>query len=167
MELTIETLKTLYPEIDSKVRAEAHAAGLAEGQKDALGKGSKAERERITAILAVALGDDLGAKAKALIESGITAEQYKATGASLITPPTDAEAQAKAEILAGIKKAGAPSIGADGKPIPPAPAKDFLALVDEHVAAHKCGKVAAMQAVMKAHPEAHKAYIEKANEGRA
>lgn len=160
-ELTIESLKTLYPEIDSAIRTEAHAAGLVAGQQEGGAKATAAERERITGILVVALGDDVGPKAKALIESGITAEQYRSTGATLIVSAADAEARMKEQILAELKKGGAPSIGADGTPIVPAGSKDFNALVAEWEAVNKCSHADAIRAVVRLNPEAHDAYVEK------
>ena len=161
MELTVETLKTLYPEVDSTIRAEAYATGLAEGQKDAGGKATLADRIRITGILAAALGDEIGPKAQALIESGITADQYKATGATLIVSAADAEAQMKEKILAALNKTGASSLGADGKPIVPGGKKDFETLVTEHEAANKSSHADAIRAVVRLHPEVHDEYVAK------
>lgn len=44
--------------------------------------------------------------------------------------------------------------------------KDFMTLVEEHMWHYKTSKVDAMTVVMKKHPEAHRRYIEAANQER-
>ena len=65
-------------------------------------------------------------------------------------------------MLNAIKGAGADNPGA-GKTKVNTSEKDFMALVAEYVAMNKTTKTVAMQAVMKEHPEAHKAYIARCN----
>ena len=50
-----------------------------------------------------------------------------------------------------------PGSGGAGKP------KDFMAMVAEYRAAHKCGVVDAQKAVMNQYPDAHAAYIKSVN----
>ncbi len=49
----------------------------------------------------------------------------------------------------------------------PSEGKDFMALVTEYRNAHGCSVEAAMKAVIKAHPEKHRAFIALANQASA
>ncbi len=59
MEITLETIKTLYPDIYNKIDSEAFARGFAQGKQEGTDAGMKTgaekERERIKAVEAQAL----------------------------------------------------------------------------------------------------------------
>jgi signal peptide peptidase SppA len=164
---TYEQLKAAAPEILKAAEDTAREDGvksvdLGPATKEA----AEAERARILGMAEVHFGEDAGAKFKALVESGISVEQYKATVAAIGKPEPDksAEEEAKKAALEALKAAGAPNPGAGD---PPAGGKDYMTLVDEYRAQHKCTKTEAMMAVNRSHPAARQEYIQKNNPGLA
>jgi signal peptide peptidase SppA len=151
-------LAAAYPELVAQIRDEAaKGVDLAKPRTE----GASAEKERILGLAAIQFGEEPGGKFKALVDSGISVEAFKAVKA-LEPPPakTDesAEDKKKAEMLAAIKASGAANPGA-GKG-DTASGKDFLALVDEYEAVHKVPRHTALQKVMGLHPEKHREYIQ-------
>ena len=113
------------------------------------------------ALVNIHFGEEVGEKFKALVDSGLDAEQYKAVKAlePEKKPDADAEAEAQAAALKAIEDAGPDNPGSGDS----TKTKDFLALVAEYRAAHKCGVVDAQKAVMSQYPDAHAAYIKSVN----
>ena len=113
-----------------------------------------AERNRVLGIIAVELGDECAAKYRALVESGVTVEQYQAIKA--MQPAAAQKDDKKDEILSALHRASpenpGPTSGKEG-------AKDYMIRVEEHAAAHKCSKTEAMQAVRKANPKEYQAWL--------
>jgi len=130
--------------------------------EDARTEGSTGEKDRIVGIAVIQFGEDAGEKFKAVIESGISADQFKAVKAATPEPPTP-DTSAADEMLEQIHDAGAANPGADAGASAGGGAKGFMVQVEEYVTVHKCTKTVAIEAVMKADPAAHKAYLESVN----
>ncbi|HOI74795.1 MAG TPA: signal peptide peptidase SppA [Syntrophales bacterium] len=115
----------------------------------------KTERQRIMGLAMRHFGEEDGKRFKALVESGVSVEQYatvrKATPA-LATPAETEEDRTMARMLAALKESRTEQGG-----------KDFITLVAETVVATNCSRTEAMKAIIRKHPEAHKAYIQKMN----
>lgn len=162
---TTEQLAAAYPDLAQALRAQGadsvDTAAIAQ-------KAADEERARILGLAGVQFGAAAGEKFTAVVETGVTVAQFTAITAAAggTQTPADAAAanleKAKADQLAAIQAAGAANPGADSQAGQSA-GKDFMALVAEYAQANKCGRVEAMQAVMKANPAAHKAYITKVN----
>lgn len=162
--INTEQLAAAYPALVAQVREEAmRSVDTAAAKTEA----SKTERERIMGLAVAHLGEEEGKKFKAIVEAGLTVEQYTAVRATITAQEPAAAAQTtedakRAEMLAAIKAAGPENPGA-GQTKVTTGEKDFLTLVEETVAAMKCSRTEAMQAVIRKNPEAHKAYIQKMN----
>ncbi len=172
-EATMDTFKTLaelvaaYPEFAAELRAEGvRSVDLAAASKTAVAS----ERDRILGLAAIQFGE-AGGKFKTIVESGVTTEQLTAIRA--LNPEQPAaqadqaagkEQQTKEQLLAALAQSGAPQVGADSTTHQGG--KDYMTLVEEYMAANKCSKLVAMQAVTAAHPDVHREFIKKANEGR-
>jgi signal peptide peptidase SppA len=162
---TVEQLAVALPELAEALRAEGEKrVDLKTARKEA----AQAENDRILGIAAVQFGDEAGEKFKAVVATGVTVDQFKAIRGTAPADTTSTEAagvqKVKGETLAAIQEAGAgnpgtgdnTATGSDGD-------KDFMTLVEDHRAQHKCGQVEAMQAVMKKNPKVHAAYISSMN----
>jgi len=170
--MTMAELVAAYPEFAAQLRAEgAKSVDLGPVRTEA----ATAERDKVLGLITVALGDEQGARIAALVNASTPAEQLKAFRAIEAAKPAAAapvdseeEKKTKAELLAALKKSGAEAVGADaGAAAAAAAGKDYLSLIEEHMATHpKCTKIEAMQAVSKAHPDAHKAFVRAANKGK-
>ena len=162
---TYEELKALAPALLQEAENKAMEIGastvdLGPAKKEA----ADTERARVLGMAEIHFGAEEGAKFKALIDSGISVEQYKATVAAIGTPKPDksAEEAAKAAALEALKNFGAQNPGAGN---PPEGGKGYMALVEEYRAMHKCSKTDAMMAVNISHPKARQEYIDKNNPG--
>jgi signal peptide peptidase SppA len=160
MFVTVEALAAAYPDFAQALREEgARSIDLEKTRMEA----TKTERERILGLVSIQSGEETGKKLRAIAEQGITPEAFKAVMEALgPVKGKSREDSLKAEILEGLKRSGADNPGA-GHPPATQGDKDFMVLVEEYALAHKVKKTAAMKAVMKSHPEAHKAYIQKMN----
>ncbi len=162
---TTEQLAAAYPDLAEKLRAQGRdGVDTAAVASEAADK----ERTRILGLASVQFGPKAGDKLKAVVETGVTVEQFTAITEAAGAPQTPADTaaasleKAKADQLAAIQASGPANPGADSQ-ASAAAGKDFMALVAEYRQAHKCGQIDAMQAVIRANPEAHKAYIRKVN----
>ncbi len=157
---TVAELKAAYPELAAQLVAEGvSSVDVVALETAAAGK----ERDRITGILAIAVGEEAGPKIKAIVESGITAAQYQAvqTGPIIGAAKTpDKEEALKTQLLTAITtQTGAPAVGADGKPV--TAIKDYMALVEEYQKTEGCSRAAASKAVVQQNPKAHKEWLGK------
>jgi signal peptide peptidase SppA len=157
---TVQELLAAYPDLMNEFKA-----GVISDQSGAV----KAAEDRIFALVKIQFGDAEGARFCELAATGISAEQFgKVKGLvqpAAPEPAVNAEevARKNAEMLAAIKAA---TPGPAGVVPLPAGGKDFQTLVAEHRATWKVSHVEAMKAVIKANPEAHRLYVEKANPGK-
>lgn len=115
----------------------------------------KTERQRIMGLAMRHLGEEDGKRFKTLVESGVTVEQYAMVREATPTPAASAQTEedrTMARMLAALKESRTELGG-----------KDFLTLVAETVVVANCSRTEAMKQVIKANPEAHKAYLRKVN----
>lgn len=161
--MTKEEFKAKFPDVYQAIQEEGKAAASADTVAAVT-----AESGRIFALVTAAFGEEPGKKFAAAASKGLTADDFSALGISFAGASADgADASSRAEILAGINAATQKPLKsatdeAAGKP------EDFDALVKAHQKDNPSVSLAdSMKAVAKEHPEAHAAYINKANEGRA
>jgi capsid assembly protease len=169
---TLAELKAAYPDLAAQARDE----GVKSVDQEAIRvQAATAETNRIVDLVTIAASEDQGPKIIALINATTPADQLKAAmdlkeatqmiaATASAAADSAAETAKKEEILAALKTTGAPAMGTDGNGVTTA-SLDYLTLVENHMALHKCTKLEAMQAVTAKFPDAHKAYIKKANEG--
>jgi signal peptide peptidase SppA len=158
---TIEQLAAAYPALVASIREDgAKSVDIAAFSAEA----AKLEKERVIGLAAVHFGDEAGQKFRAIVETGLSVEQFRAVHQAMpeARAADDAEARKKEELLAAIKAAGAENPGSGSQPVPHG-SKDFLATVEEYVVVHKCTRTDAMKKVMADHPALHEAYLKKAN----
>ncbi len=123
-------------------RKEGLEAGLAQGR----GEGQAAERARVVEIIGAEAERAVTVKA---ISDGTAASDF-------FKVAYQAERDKRAQGLQQLQQQATPPMGST----PPADGgKGFDALVQEYMDAHKCKKSAAIQAVMRDNPEAHKAWL--------
>lgn len=160
---TIEQLATTYPELTAAVREQAAKGVDLEGPRT---QATEGERTRILGLAEAHFGKEQADQFAAIVKSGATVEQYAAFRAANPAAVTQtAEGQQKDKILEVLKQTGADDPGSDATAAALA-GKDFMTLVEEHMAANKSTKFVAMQAIRAKYPEKHQDYIKKANEGK-
>ncbi len=154
---TVEELEAMYPDLTSRLRQQA----IDDAQADT----ADAEKERIIGLANVHFGEEAGSRFAAIINTGVTVEQYKAIRGDAPPEGEAAEskkvAEEKAKMLEALHNAAPENPGAGASQ--PGGSKDFMAMVEEYQAMHKCTKAEAMAAVMKADPKAHEEYIARVN----
>lgn len=123
------------------------------------------ERDRVLSIATVHFGAEAGGRFTDIVTSGVTEAQYKAIcGDKAPGAPEPGKIDGKKEVLDALKNTGAENPGANnGNENLNSGEKDFMALVEEHMATFQCKKTDAMAAVMKKHPKAHAAYLQSVN----
>jgi signal peptide peptidase SppA len=164
---TYEQLKAAAPEILKAAEDTARNDGVKSINFEGIQKeAADAAMAKVIGMAEVHFGAEAGAKFKSLVESGISVEQYKATVAAIGQPPAAAsnvaEEEARKAALATLKESGAQNPGSGN---PPTGGKDYMILVEEYSAAHKCSKTEAMYAINKSHPQARQDFINKDNPG--
>ena len=115
-------------------------------------------------MLRIQFGDDTADQFKKLVESGVTADQFKAIKDLEPEQPADEadelDADAQAAALEAIQNAGADNPGADNEA---GTDKDYMSLVRDYQAQHKVDMLTAQRAIDKQYPGLRKAWIKKAN----
>lgn len=159
---TLAELTALCPELIAQAKQEAIASIDVDGAKQeavqAADKVHQAETARVYAIIGAAFSEEIAGKVKVIVDSGVTAEQYKALGVSLIPVESTSEQKKKDELLAAITTAGAATVGrADNAANNQN--KDFNTLVADYMADKQCSRGEAIKAVVAANPEAHEKYL--------
>lgn len=169
--VTIESIKTAYPDVHKAIYDEAFKAGLDQGKVEgiALGKtegkaeGATAERERISGIKKIAglsaLSPDVAKAIEAAIEDGQTTPEQAAVkileahNAALAKKNESfrTDPDASKQIPAG----GAPD-AEEGQP-------KFDDLVKARMDEKKCSRAQAIKEVATEKPETHKAYLAALN----
>lgn len=155
---TAEELTAMFPELAAAVRQQgADSVDTGKIQNEAV----TTEKDRIIGLAKVHFGEETAGKFEAIINTGVTVEQYQAIRPEPV-PSQEEQAIGKAKegLLAAIAQAGAQNPGAgegDGGE------KDFMALVEETATTRKISRTDAMKLVAKSHPKLHQAYVKKAN----
>jgi len=122
---TVAELAALCPELIAEAKKEAVDAVNVEGAKKeaadaasaAADKKYAADMDRLHGIIGAALSEEIAGKIKVIFESGVTGEQYKAIGSSLLPPAADSakEMQLKTDLLTALKASGAANPGHEGQ----------------------------------------------------
>jgi hypothetical protein len=120
---TLAELTALCPELVAQAQAEATATidveAIRKESADAAtafaDEKHTAETERIYAIVGAACSEDIAAKIRQIVASGITGEQYKAIGSPLVSLDSAKEKELKTQILSELKKTGADNPGHEGQ----------------------------------------------------
>lgn len=162
---TYEQLKAAAPELLKAAEDTARAEGVKSVDvAKPKTEGAAEQKAVIVGLAKVHFGEEQGAKFEALVNSGISVEQYKATVEAIWKPSgtSTAEETARAAALETLRASGADNPGAGNEP---AGGKDYMALVTEYKADNKCSKTEAMMAINKSHPQARADYISKNNPG--
>jgi signal peptide peptidase SppA len=157
---SVEQLIEAFPDFVSEIQKTA----AKEADKTARAEQLLKSNETFIELLKIQFDEKTAENFKELLESGTTPEQFKSIK-NLIPDPDkkpdkDEDEAAKAAMLEAVKKAGADNPGADNQV---AGAKDYMALVREYIAEHKCGMFEAQRAIDKLDPELRKAYLRKVN----
>jgi len=158
---TAEELSAAFPDLVEQVRKQ----GAESVDLDQVGtEAAQAEQNRILGLVNIQFGQEAGEIFKAVVDSGVTVEQFTAVKAAnpnigeVESPELKAIQDSKDEMLTAIKEAGAENPGSGGEENLET---DFMALVDAYQREHKCSKTEAMKKIGASHPDAHKAYLEK------
>ena len=157
---SVADLQARYPELSAElVQQGRDSVDVQAVQQEA----TTAETTRMLGFVNAYFGEEAGTKFKAVIDTGVSIDQFKAIAGDK-APGNAAGAGAisavKEELLAAIQEAGADNPGSGGGDNDD---KDFMTLVEETATARKISKTAAMQQVAKSHPKLHQAYVKKAN----
>ena len=170
---TVAELEKQFPELAAQLR-ESAVAGV--DMEAATTAGASAERERVMGLAAIQFGDEAGEKFKAIVDSGVTVDQFQAvsaisgavvagseaSGTAAEVAAAAAEAKARADALAALQASGAENPGSGGQSEAPG-GGDFMAMVTEYQDKKKCSRTAALKAIAAQHPDLQKQYLEKVN----
>lgn len=162
MEITsIEQLTAAFPEFVLQIQENA----AKKAAEDMRVKTQSEDRENFLKFIEIQFDEQTAAEFKALFDSDITPDQLKAV--KNMKPKKDDQPKddqddenKKAAMLKAIQDAGADNPGPDSTIIE---SKDYMVLVREYQAEHKCGIYEAMRAIDAANPELRKNFIRKAN----
>ncbi|WP_319525675.1 signal peptide peptidase SppA [uncultured Desulfosarcina sp.] len=157
MPKTADQLAEVFPDLCAEIRKQGEDAA----DTAAIGKQAvTGEHDRILAIAKIHFGEEVAGKFEAVINTGVTAEQYQAIRPEPVKSEEEKAIEAaKAETLKAIQEAGADNPGAGGG----GDDKDFMAVVEETAERKKISKTEAMKIVAKQNPELHQAFLKKAN----
>lgn len=154
LRMDMTELKAQHPQLVETINTEARQGYVAAAEVETqVSAAATAERTRILALAAGLMGEEAGAKFKAAVEGGLTAESAKALGVTLVAGSAKQE-----EMLDALHKAHGEGVG-PAKVEGQGSDKGFLALVKDHQAQHNTSRAAAVIAMAKAHPEAYEAYL--------
>jgi signal peptide peptidase SppA len=115
------------------------------------------ERGRVLGLASAFLGDEDGAQFAAIVNSGITVDQFKAVSGAKRQKAVEDDKQ---KMLQSIIDAGAENPGAGGGG---SAERDFFALVDAVQAEKKISRYQALQEVTRKHPDARRRMLEQNN----
>ncbi|MBN1105805.1 MAG: signal peptide peptidase SppA [Deltaproteobacteria bacterium] len=149
--LTLETLRADHPDLVEALQAEGAATVN-------LTEALSLERERILGLAGIQFGTDACDKFRAIVESGITMEQFKAVRGLEAKAPENKVTQKMEEMLEAIQSAGPENPGAGGASTGP---RDFTEAWQAIKEEKKCSTEEAMKKAVKLYPDLHKAYLSK------
>lgn len=163
-EKTIETVKDLeaaVPDLVNEIESRA-VAGVNVDQQVA--DAVSAERDRVVGIAVEIMGEEAGNKLKAIIDQGLTVDQFKAVrGAMGVTGEQPSgeeetpEQAAQRQALEALHNASPENPGSGGQIHGD---QDFMTLAKAYRAENNCSMTDAMKAIARQNPEAHKKYID-------
>ena len=153
---SVEMLTAAFPDLVLKVEELA-----IESSKDKFkAEGVAEERGRIVKLAGIQFDEEQAKNFKTIIDEGVTPAQLEAIKALNPKPAAeDDEDEKKAALLKAIQDAGPDNPGSDGDQAD----KDYMVMVEEYQAAHKCQKFDAMRAINRSHPKARETYIRRVN----
>jgi len=157
---TIDQLTAAFPELINQVQDKAVEAARGKIENDS----AMAERGRVLEIISVQFDEEQAAKLKSVIESGVSAEQFKAIKdlepKAKAGGESDEDAEFKDKMLKNLEGSGAGDPGAGDAGEAP---KDYMVLVEEYMAQYSIPRLAAMTRVNQDHPKAREEFIKKNN----
>jgi hypothetical protein len=161
--LTVEDIRAQHGELVAQIE---EAARLGVDTEKVASAARDSERERILGIAAVQFGEEEGERFRAVVETGVTVEQFKAIkGAAPVQAKAGGSKEAdevKAQMLGVIQGAGAENPGVGGGDSNSATV-DYMQEVSAYQSANKCSKFEAMAAVNRKNPQLREAYLKKVN----
>jgi hypothetical protein len=158
---TIAQLAATFPDLFKEIQDKSFQEGVDSVDTfEAIETAEQNERDRVLGLVSAKFGDEEGDKFKALVETGVTVDQFKAIADA---NPAQPEGDKKDEILEAITEAGADNPGSDHNADLGTGGKGFLQMVNEYMGANGCKRVEAMQAIIKSHPDKHAEYIKSVN----
>jgi len=155
--MTREEFEEKHPELYREV----FSAGAASVDRTAVqAEAAAAERTRILALADAQLGEESGRALRALVESGITVEQFLAVRDALSARPfqSQGDANLRAQMLELLKATGAPNPGAGAKPVP-ASASTWEAELERLQKTERLTLAQAVRKLARERPELHEAYL--------
>jgi len=173
MEKTIEELRAEYPDLVKQIEEKAKAGVDLDTP---VSEARETERQRILGLADVQFGEEKGGKFRAVVDSGVSVEQFKAIqeinfshGSQSGDAEPEGEAKgvekAKGDMLDAIKGAGAENPGFDGNDQGSTGDGGYMEAVERYQAEHKCSKFEAMRQVNLKNPDLRQKYIRKVNAG--
>ena len=164
--LTIDDLRAEHSDLVKQIETDARAGVDIETPAS---EARKAECARVLGMVEVQFGAEQGEKFRAVVETGVTVDQFKAikgTNPEPETTGTDTELNAvetaKAALAAALEAAGPENPGFDANGNSEG-GQDYMAAVNAYQRENKCTKFEAMQTVNRENPELRKSYLKKAN----
>ena len=165
---TVEQLTTACPDLVKKIQDASHQLGVESVDTQAVAEEARTgESTRILGLVEIQFGADATAAFNTVVETGVTIDQFKAIKGTAPetpageTPEAAAINTAKGEMLAAIQNNAADNPGANNGVL--GGDKDFMTLVQAHMAANNVKKGTAIMAVAKTHPKEHDVYLQSMN----
>lgn len=149
--ITIEALEAEAPDLLEQIRAEGVASVDVESERTA---GGLEERERILGLAGVRFGEEVAGKFQAIVESGVTVEQF--TAVTNVDALADKSADKMSEMLDELKKAGAENPGAGAAASGPGNFTEAWQAIKEE---RGCSTEEAMKRAVKGYPKLHESFL--------
>ena len=157
MDLT--ALKKDHPALVAQIETEARAGMVSEAT-------ASAESARVLALVGAAFGAEAGKKFSVAVDKGFTADDIATLGITFGSTSASDD-KSRSDILSALQDGGTKPLKSSTTTDAADDNQNYLSLVIQHQKDNPgVAQSAAMSAVAAKHPEAHAAYITKANEGR-
>ena len=151
--VTLETLQSEHADLVEQIRAEG-ADGV--NTEEIAETAAAAERERVLGLAGVQLGEETAGRLRAVVESGVTVEQFTAVSASQPEAAEEAGQGKMGKMLEAIQDAGPDNPGQGGRVAGPANFEDAWKAIEKD---EQCGRQEALKRAVARFPELHKAYL--------
>lgn len=158
--LSVDVLSAEYPDLVEEIRNEGAASVDVETPRQA---GADSERERILGLAGIQFGEDEAGKFRAIVESGVSVEQFEAVRA--VTPQgavTPEKPDKMGEMLKAVQEAGAENPGSGVAADGPRNFTEAWTAIKREMG---CSTVDAMRRAVKAYPDLHKAFLSQPVQG--